>query len=254
MNDEYESDPETYWNERISSGGRYSSIGIRMLPQSVNEHRKKALFETIETVLEDQEIDLPTSYVLDAGCGTGVYSKFYAQEGATVQGVDISQEAIDTIHDQGIPGEYEQSELHNLRFEDDTFDLIHCFSVLYHVVNDKNWRESLSQLVRVTEPGGILLFRIAWRENTVRTGSHVKHRSINDYLEVLARNHGCRLESVHQFNDVVPYGRLLKLLKNLGAGSVSDALAQRILESRELAPNPFQRVVTFRVPDGAESQ
>jgi 2-polyprenyl-3-methyl-5-hydroxy-6-metoxy-1,4-benzoquinol methylase len=180
MTDYTESSKE-YWDEAISDDDRYTSVGVRALPESINRERKERLFDLIDQIGSEHLDGFENIAVLDAGCGTGIYSELYSDLGASVTGVDISDNAISLLKDSEIQGDFQQSRLDDLPFEDNNFDLTHSFSVLYHIVDDTEWMESLEELVRVTRPGGIILLRIAWQDNTEQSADHVKRRSKNKY-------------------------------------------------------------------------
>lgn len=207
------------------------------------------LFDLIHRIGVEYLGGLTGKEVLDAGCGTGIYSEFYVNQGATVSGVDVSKEAINEVNTLQIDGEYQQSSLSDLPFDDDSFELTHCFSVLYHIIDDTEWMNSISELVRVTEPGGILVLRIAWREDTARPADHVKHRSYNKYLSALAQSHGCRLEHIYPFADVPKFEPILKALGSWGQDSVQDRLGAWLCKTDQFEKNPLQRVMIFRKPE-----
>ncbi|WP_396610383.1 class I SAM-dependent methyltransferase [Haloferax sp. S1W] len=245
--DEYTRNTANYWDTAISTGGRAQSVGIRVLPESVNYHRKAALFQVIDRVLANQSIKVDGCEVLDAGCGTGIYSEFYIENGASVTGVDLSDEAIRDVGER-LPGEYYQSSLDELPFENDSFDLVHSFSVLYHIIVDDEWEQSLKELVRVCKPGGLLVLRIEWRDETVRRSKHVKHRARERYIEVMDEA-GCSLVETNTFDDVVPFRSIFSLLNRLSLDSSAELFGEIVGKAGLFAENPNQRVVVFRVPN-----
>lgn len=94
--------------------------------------------------------------VLDAGCGWGRKSMFMASLGATVYAVDLCDLSIAKEY----AGEYKKniffinSELQNLPFEDNFFDLVLCEGVLHHM---DEYIESFNELSRVCKKGGLLI-------------------------------------------------------------------------------------------------
>ena len=92
--------------------------------------------------------------VLDNGCGPGVYLHAFEPFSQRRIGLEIEHErAVEAIpHSEGVTqgvGEY-------LPFATDSFDLILSNEVIEHVVDD---RLCLSEMVRVTKPGGhIVIF------------------------------------------------------------------------------------------------
>ena len=67
---------------------------------------------------------VPGGRVLDVACGTGVLSKAFADAGAHVTGVDASEGYLEGAHRRRSHPNiiYELGDIHQMRFEDDSFD------------------------------------------------------------------------------------------------------------------------------------
>lgn len=92
--------------------------------------------------------------ILDAGCGTGRNLVEYSRLG-TVEGVDVSSQAVDFCHERGFGAR--QAALEALPFEDGRFDLIAATDVIEHLDDD---RRALAELRRVASPGGRLVLTV----------------------------------------------------------------------------------------------
>jgi SAM-dependent methyltransferase len=95
----------------------------------------------------------------------------------------VEQEYILTIRkieEENIEGEFIQSKSSNIPFETQ-FDIVHCFSVLYHILDDNEWEKTLEEIERNTKPGGLILLRINWTEQVDNDAEHVKRRPKSDY-------------------------------------------------------------------------
>ncbi len=97
--------------------------------------------------------------VLDAGCGMGYGTAALAGAGAKrAVGVDMSQGAIlDARERFGGVGEFVAGDLHELPFEDDSFDVVVCFEAVVHV---RDPERALDELRRVLRPEGVLLLSV----------------------------------------------------------------------------------------------
>jgi len=101
--------------------------------------------------------------ILDIGCGPGTITADLAQiaiEGR-VTGVDhvadILSKAAKEAKARGLSNvTFEQADVHNLRHEDDTFDVVHAHQVLQHVGDPV---QALREMRRVTKPGGVVAVR-----------------------------------------------------------------------------------------------
>jgi SAM-dependent methyltransferase len=98
--------------------------------------------------------------VLDVGCGVGHWGRLLARvlpSGARVTGVDRDpfwvEQATERAAALGLPFRYEVASVEKLPFEDNTFDLVTCQTVLIHVPDR---RAALAEMIRVAKPGGLV--------------------------------------------------------------------------------------------------
>lgn len=174
-----------YWNNRIRDNKCYTSVGDIGLSNVINKYIKESLFKIINNSLKGLNFSLRGKRILDVGCGTGIYSDFYSQKGAEVFGFDFSEEAIKKTQERGIPGYYSVASLSEIPFNSSSFDLTHCFSVLYHIVSDSEWQRALKELCRVTRRGGFLLLLTEWVSEAKQFSFYQKYRKRTDYLKIL---------------------------------------------------------------------
>lgn len=94
--------------------------------------------------------------MLDAGCGSGIYSFSLANQIGLIEAVDIEKEKIDYVKDVNIFNNINFSigDLCKLKFENESFDLIICSDVIEHI---KDHEMAFSELARVLKKGGTLL-------------------------------------------------------------------------------------------------
>ncbi len=97
--------------------------------------------------------------VLDVACGTGVLSKYIAENNkeAFVVGVDLEQERIDAnnahFKDQKNL-RFERADVFQLPFNDNSFDLTFCRFLLTHLTDPLG---ALKEMKRVTKEGGVVV-------------------------------------------------------------------------------------------------
>jgi len=94
--------------------------------------------------------------LLEVGCGTGHWSRFFSGYGFEVTGVDVSERMIDMAKSKNIPNtSFQVADSHSLPFADETFDVTAAITTL-EFVNDAE--AVLREMVRCTrQPGGQLL-------------------------------------------------------------------------------------------------
>ena len=103
-----------------------------------------------ERVLVDFLGDLHGTTALDVGCGTGRASLILATLGASVTGVDSSQEMLRVARTNAaaasLPVEFVPGDANSLNFPDVSFDSVISLRMLMHT---QDWRRCLGEMCRV---------------------------------------------------------------------------------------------------------
>jgi ubiquinone/menaquinone biosynthesis C-methylase UbiE len=142
---------------------------------------------------------LPTPVsILDIGCGTGALMKELAVYG-TVSGVDFSDTAIAFCRDRGLTS-VQKSDVRQLSFAANTFDVVLALDVLEHVPNDAH---AISEILRVLKPSGVLIvfvpaFMSLWGITDIISQHYRRYRLPE--LVALFKNHNTRLLRKSYFN------------------------------------------------------
>lgn len=142
--------------------------------------------------------------VLDIACGEGYGSALLARLARSVQGVDISDEAVRHAKTQyhGIPGlEFLRGDASEIPLTDDSVDVVVSFETIEH--HDRH-REMISEIRRVLRPGGILIIsspnRVVYTELAGHHNEfHVKELDFSELDAVLKE----------QFDNVRYFGQRL---------------------------------------------
>lgn len=110
------------------------------------ESMSRPLYEAVLEVLQVA----PGTRLLDAGCGTGLAVHVATARGATVAGVDISEEALARAREQNSNADLRVADLGALPFADASFDAVVGFNS-YQFARDSV--RALHEAARVTRPG-----------------------------------------------------------------------------------------------------
>ena len=106
--------------------------------------------------------------VLDVGSGNGYVLSKYAQEGAEVYGVDLTQTAINLCRRRfellGLPGNFSVGNAERLPFGDETFDCVCSMGVLHHTPDTPR---AVEEVFRVLKPGGRLIVMFYHRNSAL---------------------------------------------------------------------------------------
>lgn len=123
--------------------------------------------------------------ILDAGCGTGIYTEWLLDRGADVVGVDVSEAMLDQAREAvGDRAEFRRATLGDpLPFADDEFDGVVSALVLDYV---EDWGRAFDEFARVLASGGFVVFSVVHpldtldeTENYFETERYVKEWSVD---------------------------------------------------------------------------
>ena len=102
------------------------------------------------------------SRILEIGAGTGRYSIALAREGMNVTAVELVTGNLQILREnsKGIPSisSYEGDATDLSLFDDNSFDVTLVFGPMYHLYDPLDVNRAIDEAIRVTRPGGVLLF------------------------------------------------------------------------------------------------
>ncbi|HEY2675700.1 MAG TPA: methyltransferase domain-containing protein [Steroidobacteraceae bacterium] len=190
--------PALYWEERAqrfaADGEGLAAVCAYGMPEFYN----RAIDWEQRLALDPWLKVKPGVRVLDAGCGTGRWSRLLASRGAQVSGVDLSPTMIaqarrlaaqEWVHESC---RFIVGDLAHLHLEQ-RFDLVLGVTVLQHILDPAECRAALSAMVAHLAPGGrVILLEAAPHVVENRCDSTVfiaRHR--DEYLEMIS---ACGLE------------------------------------------------------------
>ena len=111
------------------------------------------------TAVARELLDIPGKKAVDVGCGEGRFTRFLAQSGATVTGIDVKQVVLDRAaaksREEGVAVEWINGRAEALPFEDASLDIVVFSNSLHHVAPDR-MEAALREAARVLRPGGVL--------------------------------------------------------------------------------------------------
>ena len=113
----------------------------------------------------------PGMRILEIGAATGRYSHTLARLGYQVDAVELVQHNIDIFNSLTQQGEHitiRQGNAKDLSFlTDDTYDLVLLLGPMYHLFTEEEKIQALSEALRVTKTGGILMTAYCGNEATL---------------------------------------------------------------------------------------
>lgn len=134
--------------------------GIRAYYDEFSRTYEDARHAGYHALIDDLAIDFASRFVhggevLEVGCGTGLLLERLAGLAQRAVGVDLSPGMLEKARERGL--EVHEASVTALPFADASFDVTCAFKVLPHV---PDLGAALSEMARVTRPGGILLVEL----------------------------------------------------------------------------------------------
>lgn len=144
---------QAYWDSKAVA---YDNTAVSMWPnQSLNRLYEVEQIDIVRCFAEP----IPGRAVLDLGCGTGRFSRWFAKNGARVKGVDFSRGSLDIAEKLSEAGNisYQHGSVFDLS-EEAVYDIVFIWGVLTVACRDKNeLKDALVRIHRSLRPGGFVL-------------------------------------------------------------------------------------------------
>jgi SAM-dependent methyltransferase len=183
-------DDKKYWKNRHNEVNSLEASGLQAVGLRANYYIYKILAEQYLRLLNTLDTKNIKS-VLDCGYGDGYFLEFYRHNFPKIalDGIDISSDAKKKINFM------EKSRLHvgdlsnfSLRKK---FDIVHSFDVLYHVLDDQDYFDSLNNMTKHSNKY-IILHERFFDKTPIITSKHVKMRR-RDITDQFLNTHGFHL-------------------------------------------------------------
>jgi ubiquinone/menaquinone biosynthesis C-methylase UbiE len=141
------------WGDGVTVSPVSTPDGYRTWAETYDQPGNQ-LVDLEQPVVHEILQSLPAGLALDVACGTGRHTRYLAQLGHRVIGVDSAPAMLDRAA-ANVPGaSLAQAELHQLPIPDHTVDVIVCALALTHV---PDLAAALTEFARVLRPGGHLV-------------------------------------------------------------------------------------------------
>lgn len=190
--------------------------------------------------LLDSVVSRPANNVLDAGCGTGWYSRVWQARGSRVVALDLSASMLAACQQQQSAERFIEADIESIPLVAETVDLAWSNLALQWCTD---LHQALAELYRVTRPGGCIAF------TTLASGSLNELRqawqgvddrqSVNNFLTRKEIEYACRswrtqlqCHSIQQlFPDVIS---AMRSLKGVGATHLHHGRQQQLTTRSQL--------------------
>ncbi|NLU17278.1 malonyl-ACP O-methyltransferase BioC [Serratia liquefaciens] len=179
--------------------------------------------------------------LLDAGCGTGYFSRRWRELGKQVTALDLAPGMLAFARQQQAADDYLLGDIENVPLPDAVVDI--SFSSLV-VQWCSDLPRALAELYRVTRPGGVILFSTLAQGSLQELGDAWQQvdgeRHVNDFLPLTQIETACasyrhRLQAEWQTLNYPDVMALMRSLKGIGATHLHQGREAGLLSRQRLA-------------------
>jgi 2-polyprenyl-3-methyl-5-hydroxy-6-metoxy-1,4-benzoquinol methylase len=149
--------PREFWEDRLSEHFDLRGTGHPELSAAYNDRCYRLRGYVLDRALARHRVPVAGRQVLDAGCGSGFFVEHFLARGAKVTGVDLTDVAVQRLSARFPEARFEVGDLASWRARQ-SYDLVSCFDVLFHIVDDAAWESALTNLADAVAPGGWFVF------------------------------------------------------------------------------------------------
>ena len=150
-------DARRFWQETLSAQFDLCGTGHPGLSAAYNQRCYDLRRVVLDQVLVKHRVPVSGREVLDAGCGSGFFVDLWLSKGALVTGVDLTDVAVERLSARFPSARFFVGDLSTWRAPR-TYDLVSCFDVLFHIVDDAAWEQAMTNLTDAVAPGGYFVF------------------------------------------------------------------------------------------------
>lgn len=185
----YYKSPAKYWDRRYEhSGDSLDGSGRMGLGDAANTRDYDEKWVHVGPLVAS--LAGSQSSLLDAGCGSGWFTKRFVEAGYDVTAVDFSEGAIRQARgDVGEDVDWNVAPLYDFS-PGRRFDVVVCVDVLFHVVDDALWERAIKNLARLVGDDGHLVIQdqLVEQANDADGGgaTHVRWRTLGAYERALS--------------------------------------------------------------------
>ena len=181
-------DAAAYWNTRYATIDA-SKSGHVDLPAEYNAWLYRRKQDHVAKALRSVGESLRGAKLLEIAAGSGAWMDFWEEQGvADYLGIDLSQRAIDGLVAH-FPGQrflqYDLNEPGLARAVGQGYDCVSAIDVLYHVMDDRRFRELLVEIGSLLNPGGLLIIHDQFLHGAVHDHVYLRWRKLDDYAAAL---------------------------------------------------------------------
>ena len=198
-------------------------------------HSKAARVEFLTTVRYIEKYLQEGDKILDIGAGAGEYSLYFARKGYKVSALELADANIAAFRKKLTPEDHidlvQGNALDLSRYAENSFDIVLLFGPLYHLENEADKQNCISEAKRVCKNGGKIFFAFISNDFVFLTelAYNVNYFSSGDYDKKTFKlnNFPFVFHTVDAARALLAEGGI-RVLHEVAADGASELMAERI--------------------------
>lgn len=182
--------PESYWEKRLSKNFSLTGVGHLGFGLEYNIWLYKARLHVINQLLKEKNVNCKGKKLLDIGVGTGFYIKFWEGLGVNnITGVDITTKAIEELKKIYPNHRFVNTDISSIELPiNEKYDIITCFDVLYHIVDEEDFKHAIENIRKLTHETTIIFIMDSFLKKYKPARGHENDRTLKYYKKILDYN------------------------------------------------------------------
>jgi len=181
--------PKDYWEQRFSRRLDIAVVGHSGLGRIYNQWLYRGRYRALRRSLCRLQLTVRGKSLLEVGVGSGAYIPFWKAAGvADLAGLDITAASVNLLRSRFPDCEFEQADICSAELTvEREWDIVTAFDILFHVTDDDGFSVAVTNLSRMTRPGGWVILSDGFCSDPLGPFYHEYHRSRDHYLRELER-------------------------------------------------------------------
>ena len=191
--------PKVFWEKRLSKDFSIKGVGCTGFSYNYNKWMYKAAEEGLNKILKKS---LKGKKILDIGCGTGYYLKYYlSKEADDISGLDITKKSITNLKKKYPHLKFFNADISKKLPFKSKYDIIAAIGVLYHIVDDDKFENSIRNMRKAAKEGSMIILQDNFlkKYQPPKAGIHCYFRTYDYYKKILKKNGIEIIEKVPMF-------------------------------------------------------
>ena len=129
--------------------------------------------------------------ILDIGCGTGYYIRYYLSKGADdISGLDITKKSIINLRREYPNLKFFNADISKKIPLKSKYDIVAAIGVLYHIVDDDKFENSIKNIRKAAKKGSLIIIQDNFlkKYQPPKAETHCYFRTHDHYKKILKKN------------------------------------------------------------------